>query len=95
MDGGGSWHMIKNEKERRLIIFKDDVNGRTIDQGNISNENSSLMENMLLIDGWKYNLLCIDQLCDEGFKLIFQFLFMHHKRNGNSYIIDIKKIQWS
>lgn len=55
----------------RLIIFKDDANGRIIDQGNISNENSSLMENMLLIDGWKYNLLSIDQLCNKGFKLIF------------------------
>lgn len=53
------------------------------------------MENMLLIDSWKYNLLGIDQLCNKGFKLIFQFLFMHHKRNENSYIIDIKKIQWS
>lgn len=57
----------------RLIIFKDDANGRIIDQGNISNENSSLMENMLLIDGWKYNLLSIDQLCNKGFKLIFNF----------------------
>ena len=33
---------------------------------------SSLMENVLLVDGWKHNLLKISQLCDKGFKVSFE-----------------------
>ena len=40
--------------------------------GNVGNENSSLIENVLLVDGLKHNLLTISQLCNKGFKIIFE-----------------------
>ena len=49
------------------ITFKDNERGRIIGYGSIGNNSSSLIENVLLVDGLKHNLLSISQLCDKGF----------------------------
>ena len=71
----------------------------------IGNNSLSLIENVLLVDGLKHNLLSISQLCDKGFKVIFEsshciikdsqndkIIFMGH-RNENVYTIDISKYE--
>jgi len=35
---------------------------------------SLLIKNIILVDGLKHNLLSISQLCDKGFKVIFDDL---------------------
>ena len=37
----------------------------------IGNKSSTFNENVLLVNGFKHNLLSISQLCDKGFKVIF------------------------
>ena len=84
------------------MTFGDNGKGR-IGHGSIGNNSSSLIENVLLIDSLKHNLLNISQLCDKGFKVIFEsphciikesqndkIVFMGH-RNENVYTIYISK----
>ena len=38
------------------VTFGDNAKGKIIDQGNIGNDTSSLIDNVLLVDGLKHNL---------------------------------------
>ena len=49
------------------VTFGDNEKGRIIGHGSIGNNSSSLIENFLLVDGLKHNLLSISQLCDKSF----------------------------
>ncbi|KAL8119671.1 hypothetical protein AgCh_016965 [Apium graveolens] len=73
LDSGCSRHMTGDStlltefKERAgsSIIFGDDNNGNTRGYGLISRENV-IIEEVTLVDGLKYNLLSVSQLCDKG-----------------------------
>ena len=49
------------------MTFRDNGKGRIIGYGSVGNNSSSLIENVLLVDGLKHNILSISQLCDKGF----------------------------
>lgn len=85
------------------MTFGDNAKGGMIGQINVGNSTSSLIENMLLVDGLKYNHLSINQLCDKSFFFIFKashyiikdiqndkIIFMSHG-SDNVYTIDIQK----
>ena len=87
------------------MTFEDNGKGRIIGHGSIDNNSSSLVENVLFFDGLKHNFLRISQLCDKGFKVIFEsshciikdsqsdkIIFMGH-RNENVYTIDISNFE--
>ncbi|KAL6313650.1 hypothetical protein AAG906_010068 [Vitis piasezkii] len=61
-----------DERKGGYVTFGDNSRGRIIGQGNIGNGKSSLIESVLLVDGLQHNLLSISQLCDKGFKVIFE-----------------------
>ncbi|RVW18871.1 hypothetical protein CK203_103857 [Vitis vinifera] len=111
LDNGCLRHMIGDEskfafltkRKGGYITFGDNSKGKIIGQGNIGNGTSSLIESVLLVDGFKHNLLSISQLCDKGFKVIFEAsyciikdiqndktIFMGH-RCDNVYAINISK----
>nr|CAN62575.1 hypothetical protein VITISV_008481 [Vitis vinifera] len=111
LDSGCSRHMTRDEskfvflKKRNggYVTFGDNSKGRIIGQGNIGNGTSSLIESVLLVGGLKYNFLSISQLCEKGFKVIFEAshciiediqndktIFMGH-RCDNVYAINISK----
>ena len=69
------------------MTFGDNGKGRIIEHGSIGNNSSSLMENVLLVDGLKHNLLSISQLCDKGFKVIFESSHCIIKDSQNDKII--------
>ena len=79
LDSGCLRHMIRDEsnfsfftkKKEGYVTFGDNAKGKIIGQSKISNDTSFLIENILLVDGLKHNLLSISQLCDKGFKVIF------------------------
>ena len=48
--------------------------GKIIGIGNIKIGSSPLIENVVLVDDLKDNLLSINQLCDRGFKVVFDDL---------------------
>ena len=56
------------------MIFRDNGKVKIIGHGSIGNNSSSLIENVLLVNGLKQNLLSISQHYDKGFKVIFEYL---------------------
>ena len=57
--------------EGGTVTFGDDSKGKIIGIGNIKISSSPLIENVILVEGLKHNLLSISQICDKGFKVIF------------------------
>ena len=97
MTGDESKFAFLTRRKEGYVTFGDNGKGRIIGHGSIGNNSSSLIENVLLVDGLKHNLLSISQLCDKGFKVIFEsshciikdsqndkIIFMGH-RNENVY----------
>ena len=76
MDSGCSRHMTGNESKfafltRRkggYVTFGDNGKGRIIGHGSIGNNSSSLIENVLLVDGLKHNLLSIVNFVTKVFR---------------------------
>ena len=83
------------------VIFGDNEKGKIIGTGKINIFPSSFIENILLIDGLKHNLLSISQFYDKSFKVIFESSFcivsrlndnkimLLGHRHGNIYMVDI------
>ena len=111
MDSGCLRHMTGDEskfafltkRNEGYVTFGNNAKWRIIGQGNIVNDTSSLIESALLVDGLKHNILSINQLCDKGFKGIFEAshciikdiqndktMFMGHICD-NVYAINISK----
>ena len=53
------------------VSFRDNSKGKIIGTGNVSNVSSTLIENVYLVENLKHNLLSISQLCDKGYKVVF------------------------
>ena len=60
---------ISRYHEGDTVTFGDDSKGKIIGIGNIKIDSSPLIENVILVDGLKYNLLSISQLSYRGFKV--------------------------
>ena len=104
MIGDESKFSFLTRRKGGYVTFGDNGKGRIIGHGSIGNNSSSLIENILLVDGLKHNLLSISQLCDKCFKVVFEsshciikgsqnekIIFIGHK-NENMYTNDISKI---
>ena len=58
--------------KRGTVIFGDNNKGKVIGTGIVGNISKPLIENVLLVRGLKHNLLSISQLCDKGYKYVFE-----------------------
>ena len=56
MTGDESKFAFLTKKNGGYVTFGDDAKGKIIGQGNIGNDTSSLIENVLLVDDLKHNL---------------------------------------
>lgn len=101
MTGDESQFITLKAKDGGMVTFGDNGKGKIIGIGNIGITSSTFIENVLLVDGLKHNLLSISQLCDKGFKVSFEsFLciitspiddgirIIGH-RCGNIYMLDL------
>ena len=57
--------------EGDTVTFRDDSKGKIVSIGNIKIDSSPLIENIILVDGLKHNLLSISQFCDKSLRVIF------------------------
>jgi hypothetical protein len=91
-------------KDEGFATFGDNSRGKIIGAGNVDNYSSSCIENVLLVDGLKHNLISISQLCDKDYKVIFdkneciityalnnQILFIA-SRHGNVYTFEFDSL---
>ncbi|KAH9668295.1 hypothetical protein KPL70_021361 [Citrus sinensis] len=72
MTGNYSWFSSFTKIENgRDVSFGDNSKGKIIGIGNVGNVSSTLIENVCLVENLKHNLLSISQLCDKGYRVIF------------------------
>ena len=73
MIGDKSKFAFLTKRKGGYVSFGNNAKGKIITQDNIDNYDTSfLIENVLLVDDLKHNLLSISQLCDKGFIVIFE-----------------------
>ena len=75
MTGDKSQFITLDAKNRGMVTFEDNGKRKIIGIGNIGITPSKYIENILLVDDLKYNLLSISQFCDKGYKVIFESTF--------------------
>ena len=68
--GINNFAALSRYHEGDILTFGDDSKGKIISIDNIKIGLSPLIENVVLIEGPKHNLLSISQLCDRGFKIV-------------------------
>ena len=101
MTGDKDQFITLQMKDGGLVTFRDNGKGRIIEIGKIKITPCTFIEDVLLVDKLKHNLLSISQLCDKGFKVIFELSmcivtnsldsnnkFIGH-RLRNIYVVDL------
>ena len=58
-------------KKHGHVTYGDNNKGKILRVGKVSKTPSTSIENILLVDGLKHNLLSISQLCDKGNRVTF------------------------
>jgi len=87
-------------KEEGFVTYEDNNKRRILGNGVIGNGSSFNIKNVLLVEGLKHNLISISQLCDKGFKVMFEpnncFIYdaygnilLIEKRVNNIYQLDL------
>ncbi|KAI0498664.1 hypothetical protein KFK09_019554 [Dendrobium nobile] len=110
LDSGCSRHMTGDMKKFILLETKtggkvtlgDNTTRKVIGSGIVGNAKNFLIENVLLVDGLKHNLLSISQLCDKGFDVkfftdrclisLFDEVILEGKRMNNVYMLDLDRV---
>ena len=89
-------------KERGYVKFGDNSKGKIVATGTIGLTPHTI-ENVSLVAGLKHNLLSISQLCDKGYKMVFEHdkcyaydksgtkLFEEY-RNKNIYLVKLSNV---
>ena len=101
MTGDPSRFSSFKSKESGFVTFGDNSKGKILGMGDIGNVYSPCIKNVLLVDNLKHNLLSISQLCDKGFRVIFESLkcsienastnevIFVGERKDSVYVIDV------
>ena len=87
-------------KDGGYAICGDNAKGKIVGQGKVDKSPNLTIDDVLLVNGLKHNLLSISQLCDKNCKIVFEpsrcvvyddnecALFMC-SRNNNIYVVDL------
>ena len=114
LDSGCSRHMTGDKsrfekfepKSEGFVTYGDNNKGRILGSGTIGNGSSFNIKNVLLVEGLKHNLISISQLCDKGFKVVFEpnhcliydacgSIVLIGKRVNNVYMLDLHHASFS
>ena len=72
MTGDFSRFSTSTKKDKGFVTFGNNAKGKIISTSNVGNSSPPIIENVLLVDNLKHNLLSISQLCDKGYRAIFE-----------------------
>jgi len=67
MMGDASKFTYISPKKSEHVTYGDNNKGRILGVGKIGMNSSNSIENVLLVEGLKHNLLSVSQLCDKGY----------------------------
>jgi GAG-pre-integrase domain/Pol polyprotein, beta-barrel domain len=100
MTGNKSQFQTLQNKDGGEVAFGGKDKGKIIGIGKVGKNSSNSIDDVLLVKGLNHNLLSISQLCDKGYKVMFEtsfcaildkhsneIKFIGHRRN-NVYTID-------
>jgi len=59
-------------KTEGLLTYGDNNRGRILGRGTVGTGNSTIIENVLYVEGLRHSLLSISQLCYKGYKVNFK-----------------------
>ena len=71
MSGNEALFTEIKKKKYGNVTFGDNIAGKIIGIGKIGKDPSNSLDNVYLVDGLKFNLLSISELCDKGNNVIF------------------------
>jgi hypothetical protein len=89
MNSGCSRHMTGNKKwfssltpmsHKEYVTFEDDKKGKVLGTGVIKVNDCFTLNDVALMDMWRYNLLSVSQLCDADLSALF--------RKSDSHVLD-------
>ncbi|XP_073121899.1 uncharacterized protein [Henckelia pumila] len=94
LDSGCSRHMTGNDKLQSKLVkyhgptitFGDNSKGKTVGKSKIIHDNI-IIQDVLLVDNLKYNLISIIQMCDYGHSVEFQKLNCIVKDSSDNIIL--------
>ena len=104
MTGKASLFTHLEIKKGGKVTFDDNSKGKIVAIGQVGKKDFTYIENVLLVDGLKHNLLSVSQLCDKGNRVIFEpkeCFVTHIKENkvifkgervNNVYTIDLSSL---
>jgi len=104
MSGNTSLFSEIKKKKYGRVTFGDNKVGKIIGIGTIGKDPSKFLENVYLVEGLKFNLLSISQLCDKGDNVIFnsshcivqnvhdESTVLYSLRIDNAYAINLNSI---
>ena len=64
MTGNKSWFRNLRPKDGGVVKFADGIKSRIVSIGNIGENDSDLINDVMLVEGLTHNLLSISQFCD-------------------------------
>ncbi|MCP6675063.1 hypothetical protein NL520_27030, partial [Klebsiella pneumoniae] len=95
------------EKEDGTVAFGNDENGGKIKGVGVLTNGNVTFDNVMYVEGLQFNLLSISQVCDKGYKVLFDdnncfimkpeftipasMIMMNAPRNGNLYELNMKE----
>jgi len=59
-------------KPAGYVTYGDNNRGKILGVGDIGRNDRVIIEDVLLVKGLKHSLLSISQLCDKGYKIMFE-----------------------
>jgi len=80
LDNGYSKHVIWDVskfinlalRHEGFVTYRDNNKGRIIGKGDVGDQDSIIIKDVLLVEGLKHDLLRINQICDKGYNVTFE-----------------------
>ena len=94
LDSGCSKHMTGDSSkfislkptQGGEVVLGDDTRCKIIGIGKVGINSSSHINNVRMVDGLKHNLLSISQLCDKGYRVVFESSHCYVQNISNNKI---------
>ena len=96
--------MKLEKKNGGMVTFGNNGKGKVAGIGKIGQPNSTIINDVLLVEGLKHNLLSVSQFCDNECKVMFESYkctvidksgktIVNGQRHGNVYIVDLFELK--
>ena len=104
MTGSKNQFLSLEDLKRGNVSFGNGKKGEIIGVGKVGKTDSHSIENVYLIDGLKYSLISVSQLCDRGNMVAFTStkcfvinlttdkIILQGKRVNNIYVVDLSTL---